>query len=79
MVQLPVVQAILMQFNQMPLRYRPAGALRLARRLVTEAAVPVEAAADAAGGASALDYAALLKSVPLVRSLLRATSSHLQC
>eukprot|EP01043_Picozoa_sp_COSAG02_P069257 COSAG02_NODE_11796_length_1652_cov_1.204633_3_plen_79_part_00 len=70
---MPVVQAILMQFNQMPLRFRPPAALRLAQRLVTEAAAPIEADADITRDASALDYAALLKATGLLRSLLRAS------
>ena len=69
---MPVVQAILKQFNHIPLRFRPPGALRLARRLVAEAAAPAEGDPDTASGASALDYAALLKATGLVRSLLRA-------
>jgi hypothetical protein len=73
MVQLPVVQAILRQFNQMPLRFRPPAALRLAQRLVTEADAPVGGDADIGSDASALDYAALLKATGLLRSLLRTS------
>lgn len=79
MVQLPVVQAILKQFNQMPLRFRPPTALRLAQRLVTEAGAPVEGDGDIGTDASALDYAALLKATGLLRSLLRATQLQTCC
>ena len=79
MVELPVVQAILKQFNQMPLRFRPSAALRLARRLVAEAGAPTEADAATATDASALDYAALLKATGLLRSLLRANFDPKTC
>jgi hypothetical protein len=52
-LRVPVVQGILQQYNQMPLRFRPPAALRLALRLVLEAGAPAEGSSSDDDGGSA--------------------------
>lgn len=69
-LKVPLVTGLLQQYNQVPLRFRPAEALLLAERLVG-AGAPVNGGAREEG-VTALDYAALLKAPRLLRALLQA-------